>query len=95
MGINPPCLGMHLVLLQTSNAIKVSLVSYSYGRRSRDIYVCHRALWKLLPGDVVLADWGFDISESVGMLQIRLHIPAFVNGKDQRSVLEILKKLTV
>jgi hypothetical protein len=52
-------------------------------------------LWKLLPGDVVLADWGFDISESVGMLQIRLHIPAFVNGKDQRSVLEILKKLTV
>ena len=39
----------------------------------------------LLPGDVVLADRGFDISESVGLMQARLHIPAFTKGKDQLS----------
>ena len=30
---------------------------------------------KLIPGDIVLADRGFDIAESVGMMQAQLHIP--------------------
>ena len=38
---------------------------------------------------MVLADRGFDISESVGMMQARLHIPAFTKGKDQLLALEI------
>ena len=43
----------------------------------------------MLPGDVVLADCGFDISDSVGMLQVKLHIPAFTRGKSQLSALEV------
>ena len=38
-------------------------------------------LQKLLPGDIVLADRGFDIADSVGYYQARLHIPAFTRGK--------------
>ena len=38
---------------------------------------------------MVLADRGFDISESVGTMQARLHIPAYTRGKDQLSALEV------
>ena len=37
----------------------------------------------LLPGDVILADRGFDIAESVGMMQAKLHIPAFTRGVER------------
>ena len=40
---------------------------------------------KLLPGDVVLADRGFDIAESVGMMSAEVKIPAFTRGKKQLS----------
>ena len=43
-------------------------------------------LKKLLPGDVVLADRGFDIAESVGMMQAK---PAFTSGKQQLTALEV------
>ena len=46
-------------------------------------------LQKLLPGDVVLADRGFDIGESVGMVQAKLHIPAFTKGKTQLTAIEV------
>jgi len=38
---------------------------------------------------VILADRGFDISESVGAMQATLHIPAFTRGKSQLSALEV------
>ena len=44
---------------------------------------------KLLPGDIVLADRGFDISDSIGMQQAKLNIPAFTKGKTQLSALEV------
>ena len=44
---------------------------------------------KKLPGDVVLADRGFDIAESVAMMQVQLHIPAFTKGKQQLSAEEV------
>ena len=34
-------------------------------------------------------DRGFDICDSVGMLQARLHIPAFTRGKTQLSAMDI------
>lgn len=40
-------------------------------------------LQNLLPGDIVLADRGFDISDSVGFYQTSLKIPAFTRGKSQ------------
>jgi hypothetical protein len=36
---------------------------------------------KLLPGDVVLADRGFNVAEAIGMVQAQLHLPAFTRGK--------------
>ena len=43
----------------------------------------------LLPGDVVLADRGFDISDFVRVCQAKLYIPAFTKGKNQLSALEV------
>jgi hypothetical protein len=44
---------------------------------------------KLLPGDIVLADRGFDIKESVGLCCAEVKIPAFTKGKKQLSPLEL------
>ena len=38
-----------------------------------------------MPGDVVLADRGFDIAESVGFYCAEVKIPAFTKGKKQLS----------
>ncbi len=69
----------------------VSYASDAWGGRTSDKYLTEHCgiLNQLLPGDVVLADRGFDISDSVGMMQARLNIPAFTKGKDQLSALEI------
>jgi len=37
----------------------------------------------------MLADCGFDIAESVGTMQARLHIPAFTKGKSQLTATEV------
>jgi hypothetical protein len=44
-------------------------------------------LSKLLPGDIVLADRGFDIQDSVGLHCAEVKIPAFTRGKKQLSPL--------
>lgn len=79
------------VLLGITPQGVVSFISEAWGGRVSDKYLTEHCgiLKHLLPGDVVLADRGFDISESVGMMQARLHIPAFTKGKDQLSPLEI------
>ena len=63
----------------------VSFVSETWGGHVSDKYLTEHCgvLDKLLPGDVVLADRGFNISDSVGIMQATLHIPAFTKGKDQ------------
>ncbi len=69
----------------------VSFVSDTRGGRVSDKYLTDHCgiLNYLLPSDVVLADWGFDIAESVGVMQAKLHIPSFTKGKDQLSALEV------
>lgn len=52
-------------------------------------------LKKLLPGDIVLADQGFDIAESVGMMQASLHILTFTKEKDQLSPVEVEETRTI
>ena len=49
----------------------------------------------LLPGDIVLADKGFDTSESFGIMQENLHIPPFTEGKSQLSALEVESTHTI
>ena len=75
----------------------ISFVSDTWGGRVSDKYLTDHCglLKKLLPGDIVLADRGFDISESVGMMQATLHIPAFTKGKSQLSALEVENTRTI
>lgn len=52
----------------------------------------NRKFWdfgQAFAGDIVLADRGFDISDSVGLMQAKLHIPVFTKGKSQLSALEV------
>ena len=66
-------------------------ISNSWGGRVSDKHLTRACgiLQKLLPGDIVLADRGFDIEEDVAMFQASLKIPAFTKGVSQLSPLEI------
>jgi hypothetical protein len=44
---------------------------------------------KLIPGDLVLADRGFTVHESVQFHQAKLNIPAFTKGKDQLDSVDV------
>lgn len=85
------------ILLGVTPQGTVSFVSEAWGGRVSDKYLTESCgiLQHLLPGDVVLADRGFDISESVGMMQARLHIPAFTRGKTQLTALEVEDTRTI
>ena len=73
------------VLIGITPQCVVSFVSECWGGRVSDKYLTDHCgiLKKLLPGDVILADRGFDIAESVRMMHAKLHIPAFTRGKQQ------------
>ena len=64
-----------------------SFVLSAWGERVNDKYLAeHCDVFKnLLPGDVVLAGRGFDISETVALHGGTLHIPAFTKEKFQLS----------
>ena len=65
----------------------ISYVSKPYGGRTSDVYLTENSgiLKNLLPGDVVLADRGFTIGDSVGLYCAELKIPEFTKGKTQLS----------
>ena len=69
----------------------ISFISDAWGGRVSDKHLTESSgiLQKLLPGDIVLVDCGFDIADSVGMHQAKLHTPAFTKGKGQLSALEV------
>lgn len=69
----------------------ISFISKAWGGRVSDKHVTENSglLKKLLPGDIVLADRGFDIADSVGFYQAKLYIPAFTKGKSQLSAHEV------
>ncbi|XP_022791695.1 uncharacterized protein LOC111330949 isoform X2 [Stylophora pistillata] len=69
----------------------ISFISKAWGGRVSDKYLTEKSglLRKLLPWDIVLADRGFDIADSVGLYQAHLHIPAFTRGKKQLSAEEV------
>ena len=63
----------------------VSFVSKGYGGRASDKYITEDSgyLSKLRSGDLVLADRGFNIQESLAYMGATLNIPAFTRGKSQ------------
>ncbi|XP_063067225.1 uncharacterized protein LOC134458738 isoform X1 [Engraulis encrasicolus] len=63
----------------------ISFISKGWGGRISDKHVTENCgiLDRLLPRDVVLADRGFDISESVGLMCAEVKIPAFTRGHCQ------------
>lgn len=69
----------------------VSFISKGWGGRVSDKFITDHCglLKKLLPGDLVLADRGFDIADSCGLHGARLKIPAFTKGKPQLSPVDI------
>ena len=69
----------------------VSFVSEPWGGRTSDKHLTENCgfLNKLLPGDIVMADRGFTITESVGLQQAKLLIPAFTKGKSQLDPVDV------
>ena len=63
----------------------ISFISNAWGGRVSDKHIVEHSgyLRNLLPGDVVLADRGFDVADSVAMLGATLEIPAFTRGCEQ------------
>ena len=63
----------------------VSFISKGYGGRVSDKHITEDCgyLYKLQQGDVVLADRGFNVQESVAYRGATLNIPAFTKGKGQ------------
>ena len=50
---------------------------------------------KFLPEDIALAECGFAISDSVGMQQAKLNLPAFTKGKHQLPAVESEETCTI
>lgn len=78
-------------LLGISPQGAVTFLSQAYGGRASDKVITEDSgvLDLLDYGDVVLADRGFLIAESVGMRHASLVLPAFTKGKTQLSSLEV------
>ena len=72
---------------------RVSYVSKGWGGRVSDKYITEHCgyLNNLLPCDVVLADRGLGMGNSVGLMGATLDIPAFTRGRDQLTAGEIEK----
>ena len=63
----------------------ICFVSEAWGGRTSDKFLTENCgfLDNLIPGDLVLADRGFTVHESVQFRQAKLNIPAFTKGEDQ------------
>ena len=69
----------------------VSFISEGWGGRVSDKHLTENSglLDHLTPGDVILADRGFDIQESVGLFCSTIKILAFTRGKRKLSGIEV------
>jgi hypothetical protein len=79
------------ILVGTSPSGCVTFLSPCWGGRVSDkqITIESKLMDKLLPGDVVLADRGFNMSEDFAIRGAKLMVPAFTRGKKQLSKEEV------
>ena len=61
----------------------ITFISKGWGGRTSDVYLTENCgfLENLMTGDLILADRGFTISDSVALHSAELKIPAFTKGK--------------
>ena len=69
----------------------VSFISNGWGGRASDKLITENSgiLNKIMPGDTILADRGFDIQESIGIYCATVKIPTFTKGKKQLTGVEV------
>ena len=69
----------------------ISFVSKSWGGRTSDRHLTENCglLKNLLPGDVILADRGFDIGDFAAVVGATVEIPAFTKGKKQLCAFDV------
>ena len=69
----------------------VTFISNGWGGRTSDKHIVEKSglLNNLLPGDILMADRGFKISDDVAFYQAKLVIPDFTKGKKQLHPLEV------
>ena len=69
----------------------VSFISKGWGGRVSDVHLTENSglLQHLLPGDIVLADRGFTIQDSVGLLCSEVKHQPFTRGQPELSKLEV------
>lgn len=69
----------------------VSFISNGWGGRTSDKYLTEHSqfLSNLVPGDLILADRGFDIGDSVGSYCSTIKTPAFTRGKSHLTGIEV------
>jgi len=79
------------VLIGITPQGSICFTSKAWGGRTSDKYLTEKCglLNYLKPGDLVVADRGFTISESVGLYQAQLAIPAFTRGKNQLDPVDV------
>ena len=65
----------------TPNSVLLFVSKFS-GGRATDIYVTHqsRFLDKVIVGDVILGDGGFDIADDLDVYGAHLKMPSFIRG---------------
>ena len=66
----------------------ITFISKGWGGRVSDCYLTENSgiLDKLLPGDVILADRGFNVHEAAGIYCAKVKLPPFTKGKKQLSM---------
>ena len=69
----------------------INFISRGWGGRTSDKYITEHSgyLRKLCYGDVVLADRGFNISDSIAVTGATLAIPPYTRGRNQISAIEV------
>ena len=79
------------ILIGISSQRAISFISKGWSGRVSDVHLTENCgiLDKLLPGNLILADRGFDIHESANLFCAQVKIPPFTKGKNQLSKTEV------
>ena len=69
----------------------IAFKSQGWGGRTSDVHLTEKSglLKKLLQGNVILADHGFTIQESIGLYCAEVKLPSFTRGKKQLTKVEV------